>query len=102
MSTITVTVADRGRSIAANGTLKAVRFMKAPTFDTLVAYPGGLFGLADMTNSARTIFQADVSVQWWTTPNPIYSNEIFTGSVPFGDLTVTKVPNGSIFEIDVV
>jgi len=51
-------------------------------------------------NSPRALFCADVSARP-TTPNPIYSHEITARATPFVNLTVTDVPTGAEFEVDV-
>jgi hypothetical protein len=47
------------------------------------------------------LFRADVSTSWWATPNPIYSHEILTGVTLFVNLTITDVPTGVEFDVDV-
>jgi len=68
------------------------------------AFPGGLFSLVDDRRAGYppwASFCADVSTSWRTTPNSIYSHEIFTGAMPFVNLTVTDVPTGAEFDVDV-
>jgi hypothetical protein len=103
MSTLTVTAADRGRTLARNGTLTAVRFKTPPT-----EYRG-LFQLVDRympewapgSPPPKQICAIDLGTNSRPPANTNYSNELMSSSVPFIELILAQIPNGASFEIDI-
>ena len=100
MPTLTVTATDRGRTLANNGTVTAVRFKTPPT-----EYRG-LFQLVDRympewapgSPPPKQICAIDVSTK---SRPPAYSNELMNSSVPFTELILAQIPSGASFEIDI-
>jgi hypothetical protein len=105
MPTFVVDQSSRGQTIATSGTLKAIRFMRAPS-KTAYAYPGGRLDLVDDSAAGwppRALWSCDIPSSWFTPPNPTYSHVLLTdGNIAFTNLTVSNVPRGSMFELDVV
>ena len=103
MPTLTVTAADRGRTLANNGTVTAVRFKTPPT-----EYRG-LFQLVDRympewapgSPPPKQICAIDVSTNSRPPANTNYSNELMNSSVPFTELILAQIPSGASFEIDI-
>jgi hypothetical protein len=104
MPTLTVTANDRGRTLAYNGTLTAIRFKTPPT-----EYRG-LFQLVDRyvpewapgSPPPKQICAIDVSTNSRPPANANYSNELMSSSVRFTELILAQIPSGASFEIDIV
>jgi hypothetical protein len=105
MPTLTVTAADRGRTLANAGTLTAVRFMTPPT-----EYRG-LFQLVDRympewapaSPPPKQICAIDVSTNSIpaASSGTSYSRELVNKPVPFTELVLAQIPNGASFDIDI-
>ena len=95
MPLIKITSDDRGKTIATNGTLTNIFFLKAPTeyrrpFQLVDGSIGG---------PLKSLYCEDVSTSTRTPgPHPLYSHVLLEGSLPFGNLTV-YCPGGAEFEV---
>ena len=101
MSLLVVTLADVDRTVARNGTLRAVRFVRTATRGAV----GGLFSLIDASATGvppRALFSCDIPVRWFLSPGPVEPRDLLVDAViPFVGLTVQDVPFGGRFEIEV-
>ena len=96
MPTVKITAADIGGTIASNGTLTAVLFLKAPT-----EYRRRLRLVDDAGPGVpRSLFCEDVSTSLRVPgPHPLYSHELLASDVSFAKLTVADCPAGAQFEV---
>ena len=96
MTTIKVTLADKGRVLATHGTLVGVRLLKVP------AYHGGRFSLVDSDRGPNLTHLP---------PRPLFEAAVFTYDKPatllknddswFAGLVMDACPGGAEFEIDI-
>jgi hypothetical protein len=101
VTTITITAADEGTTVANNKTLTAIRFTKPPS-----VYGDGRFELVDdgVAGYSTRLYAVDVQPSSFPTKQDYAhswpSYELLTdGSVDFVNLTVLHVPGE--FELDV-
>jgi hypothetical protein len=104
MSTITVTSANRGQTIASTpGTISSIRWTKAPARGTVRAYTAlvDTGGIASKPLWAADLAQVFGHVVPGDTPS-CWSNELMSGTIRFQELTLSHIGQGVELQIDVV
>jgi hypothetical protein len=105
-TTYAIDYSDKGSTIAVNGTMTNLRYISPPTAQAL-RRPAFLTLQDDGTVPTMTIFNVDFSSYplAWPSSNSsmsIYNNQLIAdANIRFTNLTITNIPSGSQFEIDV-